>query len=160
MRDSVESYKIHNPELYTILKQSCIYRDKIKRSFNKLVLTKVSLELPEIIKNIHRQQNEIIRSFGKLVKRRWQNDQIIESYEFYGIFKELYEDIDINIFELNVLKSHIQYCLQNGRKQQSYQEALQMIENYQKELNADKKKAQKVKSAWKTVFAEYEDDEH
>lgn len=159
MRDSIESYKTFNPELYVILKQSRIYQDKIKRSFNKLVMTKVSLELPEIIKDIHRQQNEIIRSFGKLVKRRWQNNQTIEGYEFYNIFKELYEDIDINIFELGMLKNSVQHRLQNGRKQQSYQEALQMIENYQKELNADKKKAQKVKSAWKTVLAGYEDEE-
>ena len=158
MRDSIEVYKTYNPELYVILKQSRIYQDKIKRSLNKLVLTKTSLELPEIIKNIRSQQDGIIRSFGELVKSRWQNNQIIEGYEFYNIFKELYEDIDINIFELDILKGSIQYRLQNGRKQQEYQEALQMIENYQKELKADKKKAQKIKSAWKTVLEGYADE--
>lgn len=160
MRESIEVYKTYNPELYTILKQSRIYQDKTMCSYLKLTLGKISLELPEIIKNSHRQQNEILRSFRELVARIWQNNQIIEGYEYYVIFRELYEEIDINLLYLHGLKSHIQQNLQKGKKQQSYQEALQIVEDYQEELKADKKKMQKLKNAWKTILAEDADEGH
>lgn len=160
MRESIEVYKTHNPELYTILKQSRIYQDKTMHSYRKLALSRISLELPEIIKNSYKQQNEIIRSFRELVVRRWQNNQIIEGYEYHDIFRELYEEIDINILNIHGLKSHIQQSLQKGEKQQSYQEALQIIEDYQEELKAGKKKMQKLKNAWKTILTGYADEGH
>lgn len=126
-----------------------------------VVLERFNQNVTRMLESNRKIQYQQIHSLRKRIISKWQKNESVTGYELDRTFQDLYSNIKQDIDEIiNLCNKTIRTfgISEEGRKLQL--EAICIQENCQKELDADKKKLQKLRSGWKTVLAGYEDEGH
>ena len=126
-----------------------------------VVLERFNQNVTRILESNRKIQYQQIHSLRKQIISKWRKNESITKDELDITFQDLYSNIKQDINEtINLCGKAIRTfgISEEGRKLQL--EAISIQENCQKELEADKKKLQKLKSGWKEVLTGYADEGH
>ena len=125
-----------------------------------LVLERYNQSVTKVLESNRKVQYQQIHSLRKQIIDQWKKNESVTDVELNRIFKYLYSNINQDIKKIVSLcyKTCTTFGIsEEGVKMQS--EAMRIQHNCMEELEADKKKLQKLKNGWSIVLAGYEDEE-